>query len=201
MSATDAPADAAEAQTVTATAYEALLLGGRSGSGKTSVATEVSLILAAGGVAHCHIEGDYLAEVHPAPPGDPDRGVLTAANLAAVWRNNAAAGYRRLVYTNTVSVVGHEWIATALGAPTTFTRVLLTAGDDTVAERLGRRETGSGLAVHLERSHRRSTWLEQNADDGVVRVPTDGRSLPDIAAEVAGLTGWLTAPPPGAQPA
>ncbi|GAA3106781.1 hypothetical protein [Nonomuraea salmonea] len=61
-------------------------------------------------MAHCLIEGDDLCEAHPAPDGDPHRTAMTEANLAAVWANYAALGYRRLIYTNTVSVLEADLI-------------------------------------------------------------------------------------------
>jgi cytidylate kinase len=171
--------------------FEALLIGGRSGVGKSTVAREVSVRLAAAAVAHCVVEGDNLAEVHPAPPGDPSRSGLTAANLTAIWRNHADAGYRRLVYTNTVSVLDSRWVVDALGAPTRLVRVLLTATDETAAERLGQREQGSELEIHLKRSARAAARLDAEAEGDVVRIPTDGRTVTEIAAVVADSTGWL----------
>ena len=147
--------------------------------------------MAGAGVAHCLIEGDNLAEVHPAPPGDPHRSALTAANLAAVWRNNAAAGYRRLVYTNTVSVLESEWVVTAIGSPTRLIRVLLTATDATAAQRLGQRERGTELAIHLERSARAAARLDAEVRADVVRIATDSRSVAHIAADIVSATGWL----------
>jgi ABC-type iron transport system FetAB ATPase subunit len=46
---------------------QALFLGGRSGVGKSTVALEVSRILAAADVAHALIEGDALDQAHPEP--------------------------------------------------------------------------------------------------------------------------------------
>lgn len=51
------------------------------------------------------IDGDFMGAVHPAPAGDAHRAGITERNLAAVWGNYASLGYRRLVYTNTVSVL------------------------------------------------------------------------------------------------
>ena len=172
------------------TSYDALLIGGRAGVGKSTVGYEVSAQLTRLLIAHCYVEGDNLAEVHPPPPGDPHCSALAAANLGAIWVNVAAAGYRRLVYTNTVSVLDSEWVPAAMGRPTQLVRVLLTATDDTAAERLGRREIGTELEVQLERSRRAAARLDEAAEADVVRVATDGRSVTDIAEEVVRLTGW-----------
>lgn len=171
---------------------EVLLVGGRSGVGKTAVGWEVSVLLRAAEVAHCLVEGDNLDQAYPAPPGDPTRALLTERNLAALWRNYAALGHRRLVYTNTVSVLEPELIARAVGSPPRFTAVLLTATDLTVRERLSAREVGSQFGAHLERSARMAAHLDVNAPPEVVRVPTDGRTVVDVARTVVAATGWVT---------
>ncbi|MFJ1600359.1 hypothetical protein [Streptomyces sp. NPDC088261] len=174
------------------TTYEALLIGGRSGVGKSTVAWEVSALLQEAGVAHCLLEGDYLGQVHPAPADDPRRSAITERNLTAVWANFAALGHRRLVYTNTVSVLESAMFRRALGGgdTTRIVRVLLTAGDTTARERLARRETGSQLALHVERSGLAARRLEREAPPGTVRVGTDGRSVAEVAREVVAATGW-----------
>jgi hypothetical protein len=170
---------------------EALLIGGRSGVGKSTIGWEVSRQLQQVGEPHCYIEGDNLDQVFPAPPDDLVRERISEANLAALWANYRALGHSRLVYTNTAAVVSDVWMTRALGQNTHFIGVLLTASDDTTAGRLAGREIGGGLDWHLKRSRRAARWLEAEAPDWVVRVPTDGRYVVDIAAEVLRLTGWV----------
>ena len=173
---------------------EALLIAGRSGVGKTTVGAEISAQLQAAGVAHCLIEGDTLDQAFPAPPGDPARTKLTEANLAALWRNYATRGYRRLIYTNTVSVLEPDLIVRAMGGAPRIIAVLLTARDDTARRRLGAREIGSQLDVHVRRSAAMAVRLETTASPEVVRMPTDGRPVRDIAREVIEATNWLIQP-------
>ncbi|WP_330238808.1 hypothetical protein [Streptomyces sp. NBC_00525] len=172
---------------------EALLIGGRAGVGKTTAAWEVSARLRAAGVAHAVVDGDFMGAVHPAPDGDPDRSLITARNLAAVWANYAELGLRRLVYTNTVSVLAGSapMFERAMGAEVRCVRVLLTASDTTAAERLAGRETGSGLERELRNSARKARLLDAQAPPDTVRVPTDGRTVVDVAARIVALTGWL----------
>ncbi|MFI1869800.1 hypothetical protein [Streptomyces jumonjinensis] len=177
------------------TAYEVLLIGGRSGVGKSTVGFEVSALLQEQGIAHCLLEGDCLDQVHPAPAGDPHRSAITERNLAAVWANYAALGHRRLIYTNTVSVLEADMFRRALGGDALrVVKVLLTAGDTTVRTRLARRETGIRLTEHIERSALAARRLEERAPDDTVRVVTDGRPVPEIAGEVIAATGWRSAP-------
>ncbi len=174
----------------TAPEFEVLLIGGRSGSGKTSVGYEVSDQLQAAGVSHCLIDGDNLSGAYPKAVDDPHGTRLTEANLAALWRNYVAIGHRRLVYVNTVSVLEHEMIVRSMGGSARVTSVLLTASDDTVRERLTRREIGGALQLHLERSSAMATHLDSEVLVGVVRVATDGRSVNEIAADVVEATNW-----------
>jgi hypothetical protein len=173
------------------TTYEALLIGGRSGVGKSTVAWEVSELLQEAGVSHCLLEGDYMGQVHPAPADDPHRSAITESNLTAVWANFAALGHRRLVYTNTVSVLETGMFRRALGgdAPRIL-RVLLTADDATTRDRLALRETGTQLAAHIERSALAARRLEREVPPDTTRVATDGRSVVEVAREVVAVTGW-----------
>lgn len=167
---------------------EVVFIGGRSGVGKSSVAAEASRILARADIRHAVIEGDNLDQAHPQPWRD---GIdLAEKNLAAMWRNYRAAGYSRLLFTNTVSVLEIAGLSAALGAGTRSRAVLLTATDEVAAHRLAQREIGSALAEHVERSIRAARSLDA-AEDAVVRVPTDGRSVAEIAADVLAVTGWL----------
>ncbi|RRR98768.1 hypothetical protein EIW28_17545 [Glycomyces terrestris] len=169
---------------------EVLLIGGRSGVGKTTAAWEVSARLQDRGVAHAFIEGDFLDQVHPAPPGDPNRTLITARNLAAVWGNYRELGHTRLVYCNTVAVLEADMITAAMGGGVTPIGALLTARDDTAGQRLRGREIGSALDAHLERSARMAGHLDEHAPDWVHRVPTDGRTAAEVADAVVRLTGW-----------
>jgi broad-specificity NMP kinase len=164
-----------------------LLVGGRSGVGKTSVAVELHSLLAARQVMHALIEGDNLDLAYP-PPWEHG---LAQKNLAAMWRNYAALGHRRLIYTNTNSVVDWQALSDAVGGGPRVVGVLLTASDDVIRARLARREIGTALADHVERSRRAAERLDAQAPPWVVRVDTDGRGTPEIARELAELTTWL----------
>lgn len=171
---------------------EVLLIGGRAGVGKTTVGWEVSALLRSEAVAHAIIDGDFMGQVHPAPEGDPDRAEITERNLTAVWANFAQRGYRRLIYTNTMSVLPEAagMFERAMGAGMRIVRVLLTASDATARERLVGRELGSELKQELEGSIRKARLLDQLAPAETVRVATDARLVVDIAREVVAVTGW-----------
>jgi cytidylate kinase len=170
------------------TGTEVIFIGGRSGVGKTTVAAEASRILAKRDVRHAVIEGDNLDQAHP----EPWRlGIdLAERNLAAMWRNYQEVGYSRLIFTNTVSVLQLPVLAAAIGGTVNSFAVLLTATDETAAERLGLRETGSGREEHLERSKAAAAHLDHHSN--AHRIVTDERSVTEIAHELLIAAGWLT---------
>lgn len=185
------------------TTIQILLLGGASGTGKTTVGWELSAILEQRCVAHCVIDGDTLGHIFPAPPGDPSRSGIVERNLASVWSGFAEVGQTRLIYTNTVSVLEEEMIRRAVRASSAggvvsseveveveFTSVVLVAGARTVAQRLARRETGDRVDLHIDRSLRAAMLLQQRASESVVVISTDGRAVEDVALEVLDATGW-----------
>lgn len=167
---------------------EVIFIGGRSGVGKTTVAAELSRLLVLESVPHALIEGDNLDQAHPEPWRN---GVdLAEQNLAAMWRNYQAAGYCRLIFTNTVSVLQTSALTAALGADVDTVGVLLTAGDSVAAARLAQREIGSGLEDAIERSKAAAVKLQADASASVHRIPTDDRTVSDIAAELLSISGW-----------
>lgn len=169
---------------------EVLLIGGRSGVGKSTVAWEVSSRLRDLGVAHAFLEGDFLDQVHPAPEDDPARTQITAKNLAAIWGNYREIGQTRLIYCNTVAVLEPDMITEAMGGTVTPIGVLLTADDTSAEARLREREIGGYLEPHLQRGKGMARHLDAHTPDWVHRVATDGRTVPETAEAVIDLTGW-----------
>ena len=164
-----------------------MFLGGRSGAGKSSVGYEIHAQLSAARIRHCLIEGDTLDMAYP-----PSERGLAERNLAAIWVNYRALGYRRMIYTNTASVLKEviSELMAAVGEGPRVTAVLLTCSDATARQRLAQREIGTGLDRHIERSDVMARELDRRAQSWVHRVTTDGRAVPAIAAEVIALTGW-----------
>jgi predicted kinase len=169
---------------------EVLFLGGRSGVGKSSVAFELHAQLAALKVKHCVIEGDSLDLAFP----HPWEHRLAERNLAAIWANYRELGYRRMIYTNTVSVRFTQELAAAMGDEPGIAAVLLTATDETSTARLRGRIQGSDFQEHVDRSKAAARELDLRTPQWVHRCPTDNRSVQDIAADLLPLTGWTANP-------
>lgn len=167
-----------------------LFIGGRSGAGKTSVAAELHRRLTDRKVWHCMIEGDNLDLAYPAPWR---RGLaLAESNLRFMWSGYQAAGYTRLIYTNTASVREDvlPGLLAAIGGDPTIHGVLLTAQPGTAADRLRGREIGGGLDDHVDRGTQTAAGLAAAAPPWVLRIPTDGRTVGEIAAQIESLLGW-----------
>lgn len=165
---------------------QVLLIGGRSGVGKTTVSYEVSQLLREQDIAHALVDGDNLDAVYPPVEGS----ALMEANLAAIWRSYQGLGQSRLIFVNTVSVLEDDVIRRAVGGDATVTGVLLQCSDAAARERLARREIGSTLGIHLDRSARAAAHLERMAGEGIHRVGTTDRSVRDIATSIVRLSGW-----------
>ncbi len=116
-----------------------------------------------------------------------------------MWANYRALGYRKMIYTNTASVSGDvlSELTAAMGDSPRITAVLLTCSDATARQRIARREIGSELDRHIERSDLMARRLDWRAPAWVHRVVTDGRAVTGIAAEVIALTGWMNEQPGG----
>lgn len=78
----------------------------------------------------------------------------------------------------------------ALGGDPVVDAVLLTASDATVATRLARREIGSALDAHFDRSQRIAPALEESAPDWVHRIETDGRAVAETAQSIRSSLDW-----------
>ncbi|WP_421735567.1 ATPase [Cellulomonas sp.] len=165
---------------------ELVVIGGRSGVGKSSVASALHALLRVAGVQHAVVEGDALDLAWPAPWEHR----LGMRNLTAIWANYRELGYRRLIYSNTVSVLEADELAGAMGDSPRITGVLLTAADDVVDARLAARESGAELAAHVERSARAARRLQADAPSWMPRIATDGRTPAEVARTVADLLPW-----------
>jgi N-acetyltransferase len=188
--ATDKLAGAPVAPTTGEGDSHVVLIGGRSGVGKTSVAHALHALLIEADVRHAVIEGDYLDLAHPAPHAER----LTERNLRSVWSAYRELGYRRLVYTNTVSPQYADDLAAAMGDHPRVTAVLLTAADETAHARLAQRESGEELRRHVERSDAAARALERGCLPSVHRVDSGADDPEALAHRIATLAGWLPAP-------
>ena len=151
--------------------------------GKTSVANEVSTLLEEADVAHTFIDLDGLAYTFPLGTDDPYGDEIALENLSAIWANSRKRGVKHLLIARVVESRDYAdklAASVGIGAPVVCR---LTGQDDTLLERVRKREIGLGLAWHEKRSLQLARELEASAVEDFC-VPTDGRSVTQVAQDV-----------------
>ncbi len=169
-----------------------LLVTGPVGSGKSTVAVEMSNQLEAAGVAHALVDTDELDRIFPPPPEDPHKTLLTKSNLAAVWANLRAAGAPRLILVMVAASLEYESPHLREAVPgAEITAVRLHASEGALLERLRRREVGSRLEHHSRRAVEQARLMAQEDRDGLLVVETTAKTVPEVARDVLRGAGWL----------
>lgn len=79
-----------------------VLVTGTVGSGKTTVADEIAVLLHEQGIQHALIDLDWLCQLYPAPAEDPYREDLMSRNLSAIWSNYRTEGVDYLVLARVI---------------------------------------------------------------------------------------------------
>lgn len=169
-----------------------LVISGPVGVGKTTVGYEASALLTRRRIPHTFVDLDGLAQTHPRPKDDRFGERLALRNLRGVWANCAAAGSRNLIVARVVERQADlDRIADVVPDAKPFV-CQLRAADETLVERVRRREVGPETRWHEERALQLSRSLSQTAPADH-RIGTDGRTVTDIAQEIVELVGWRTA--------
>jgi len=176
------------------------LITGPAGVGKSTLCWELGAELSAAGVAHAIIESDELDRVYPKPSAEdlaklgPGIRDVSSINLAALWSTYRAFGHSRLVMSGVMLHLDfdRQWILSAI-PDARITVIRLAASEETLRARLAEREKGSGAADQLQRTLRQARRMAQEKPDGLVIVPTDGMTPPELARIVLRKCDWLTA--------
>lgn len=169
----------------------ALLITGTVGAGKTSVAATAGSILGEARIPHAVIDLDALCQTWPAPPDDPFNLAMELQNLESVARNYLSAGTKRLVLSGVVE--GNSERARyreAVGVELCVCR--LRADLTELHRRLRIRHAGADADMqwHLNRAGQLDRILD-TSKVGDFEIPTDQRTLTDIATAVLSRAGWI----------
>ncbi|KAL2841946.1 hypothetical protein BJX68DRAFT_245005 [Aspergillus pseudodeflectus] len=184
---------------------QVILISGRSGVGKTTIANEMHAQLNSRGIPHAHIDIDNLDMVYPEESGSE----LLLRNLTALVSNYyRLRGCQKFILSGTAVVLEHEAIQRVIKdavqkealedqdrgsdvGPVEMRAFILTAGDEVVLDRLLGREVGSTLDAHLASSRRMAGVLERDVGDWGCRVPTRDRNVTDIALQILEEASWI----------
>jgi hypothetical protein len=165
-----------------------IVISGSMGAGKTTVMGEASDLLTANGIVHAAIDADALGIVHGPGAASTD---IVYRNLEAVWRNFAAAGVDRLLLADVVEHRGEVERIRACLPSAEIAICRLTAGIETMRQRIRLREPG----MLQEKFVARVAELNAVLDEAQVEdfsLENDGRrSVTDIARELLVRGGWL----------
>jgi len=167
-----------------------LVITGPVGVGKTTIAGDISALLADAGIPHACVDVDALREAWPAPPDDRFNIELGLRNLAAIWRNFQAVDAERVILADVVERRGDlDGYRLAIpGAEVTLVR--LRASMATLQARVEQREAGAGREWHLQRAAELAAQMDRDALEDIL-IETDKRTPEAIAREILARSGWL----------
>lgn len=161
----------------------AIVVTGPVGSGKSTVAAELSRQLEIREVPHALIDMDYLRWVYPAPPRDAFAEGLGNRNLAAIWPNIRATSPRCVILADVVERRGRLEEYRRLMPGTDVTVVRLDVPMNLIHRRLRQREHPEALDWYLRRAPELQQIMErEEVGDMVIDVGT--RPPDDIAIEI-----------------
>ena len=164
-----------------------LVITGSMGAGKTTVMAEASDLLTASDIVHAAIDLDALGIRH-APEARGHH--IEYRNLAAVWRNYADAGIRRLLIAEAIEGRAElELLREAI--PGSELRVCrLTASLETMQQRVRMREPGVMQDTFVKRvAHLDAVIDEARVED--FTLDNSDRSITDVAREMLVRAEWL----------
>lgn len=169
---------------------QVLVISGPVGVGKTSVAEEVSEVLDERNIYHTYIDFDQLRYTYPRIPEDPWSNELGLQNLAAIWQNALTRGAKNLVLATVVEDNDFiERLSSTIPNAMVFTFQLF-ASPETLVQRVEKREIGSGLEWHKNRSLELLNLLQADSVPCDLRIDTDGKTVQELATEIADKVEW-----------
>jgi gluconate kinase len=164
-----------------------LLITGTLGAGKSVIADEIHEQLCVADIPHAMIDLDNLGSAWPRKLD------MSLRNLNAVWDNYRADGIDRLILVSMLRSREHlDGIRQAV-PELVLTVCLVRAPNSTIDSRLRARHVGSDIDGHLRDSSRYASMLDSAGFEDF-RVNNEGRTVPEIAADILMQVGWIHSP-------
>ncbi|WP_426593401.1 ATP-binding protein [Cellulomonas sp. McL0617] len=168
------------------TTFDAVLINGSVGTGKTTTAEGLGAELRQRSIPGAVIDVDWLRRSWPAPLGDPFQTTLALGNMQAIASNFRRAGARVLVVAAVVETVDDlERNAVAL-ASKRLLHVRLAATPDAVLSRLARRHDGDDAALqwHARRHPELARTLDRAGFTAELLIDTTHKPTTDVVQEI-----------------
>ena len=164
---------------------DVVVITGPCGVGKSSVGFECMELLERADVPAAFVDAE-LAYFHPKPEDDRWGYGVAEEALRKLWQVYAEQGHQRLLLSRVVEDDEQRAIVERAVPDARLQLFRLVAGEDTIHARLSKREIGSGLEWHLQRSREIAQSTLGEAVDAERDVAT-------IARDVLLRAGWLSA--------
>lgn len=167
---------------------ELLIITGSMGSGKTTVLSEASDILASRNISHGSIDLDALGTAYL--PSQANNDQLIYRNLRNVWENYAGIGLRRLLLARAIE--DRAELECCRGAVSAASVVIcrLTASVETMQARVQNRETGIWRDRYIGRVIELNAVLDSAHLEDFALL-NENRPITDVAYEMLTRSGWL----------
>jgi hypothetical protein len=166
-----------------------LVVTGTMGSGKTSVLSEASDILALHKISHAQIDLDALGAAYLSD--DVNADTMMYENLASVAKNYVRLGLTRFLIARAIeNRVELDRCCRAVGASETAV-CRLVANDVTMRQRVAARERGIRQQEFVERVASLTEILDKAAIEDFT-ISTENRSVTDVAREMLIRARWIS---------
>jgi hypothetical protein len=167
-----------------------LIITGSMGAGKTSVLAEASDILTLRHTVHAAIDLDTLGLAHLPSAASTDD--VMYRNLQSVCENYAALGVTRLLLARAMEDRAELELCRSVVTAANTQVCRLTAGIDTMQQRVKQRESGILQYKYVDRVATLDAILDRARLEDFV-VINENRSINEVAQEMLIKAGWISA--------
>jgi len=165
-----------------------LVITGSMGAGKSAVLAEASDLLSLRNIVHAAIDVDslFLGRI----PSTASNDDVMYANLRSVCKNYAAAGVPRFILARALETRTQLDLCREITSATNTVVCRLTAGIDTMQQRVKARETGVLQREFTARVEELNSILDRARLEDFT-IFNENRPLNEVAFEMLRQAGWI----------